>query len=51
MAEWIQIPFTVVSEVGQEMGVLDGSGNHRRGMDVFGVNLGHLIVTNGDFAA
>jgi len=34
------------------MGVLDGpGGDHRRGKVSFGVNVGHLIITNGDFVA
>jgi len=41
--------FGVVSEVGRGMGVLNGSGDHKRGMGSLGVNLGHPIVTDGDF--
>jgi len=31
------------------MGILDRGGDHQRGSGSFGVNLGHPIVTNGDF--
>jgi len=51
MADWIWIQFGVVSGVGRGMGVLDGGGDHRRGRGSFGVNVGHPIVTNGDFVA
>ena len=47
-ADWIRMPFGVVSGVGRGMGVLDGGGDHQR-RDSFGVNLGRPIVTNGDF--
>jgi len=30
---------------------IDGGGDRGRGMDSFGVNLGHPIVTNGNFAS
>jgi len=43
------MPFGMVSGVDLGMGVLDDGGDHRRGS--FGVNLGHCIVTNGDFVA
>jgi len=36
MAERIWIPFEVVSGVGRGLGVLDGSGDRRRGMGSFG---------------
>jgi len=42
--------FGMVSEVGRGMGLLDGGGDHRKEGPVLGVNLGHPIVTNGDFA-
>jgi len=45
------MPFGVVSGVGQEMGVLDGGGDHRREGKILGVNLRNPIVTNGDFVA
>ena len=41
--------FGMVSGVGRGMGVLDWGGDHRRGRGSFRVNLGHSIVTNGDF--
>jgi len=41
----------VVSEVGWGMDVLDGDGDRRREESVLGVNLGHPIVTTGDFVA
>jgi len=43
--------FGMVSRVGRGMGVLDGGGDRQRGRGSFGVNLGHPIVTNGDFIA
>jgi len=46
-AEWIQIPFGMVSGVDRRMGVLDGAGYRRRGKGSFGVNLGRPIVNNG----
>jgi len=42
MADWIRIPFGVVSGIGRGMGVLDGGGDHWRGRSSFGVNLGPL---------
>jgi len=36
-ADWIRMPFDVVSEVGRGMGVLDGGGDCRRGRAVLGV--------------
>jgi len=44
------MPFGVVTGIGRGMGVLDGSGDRRRGRTVLGVNLGRTIVTNGAFA-
>jgi len=41
----------MVSGVSRGMSVLDGGGDHRRGRAVLRVNLGHAIVTNGDFVA
>ena len=46
--DWIWTPFGVVSGVGPGMGILD---DRRRGRDSFRVNVGHPIVTSGDFAA
>ena len=45
------MPFGVVSGVGRRMGVSDGSGDRRREGAVLEVNVGHLIVTKGDFVA
>ena len=42
--------FGMVSGVGKGMGVLDGVEIVEGVGAVFGVNLGHPIVTNGDFA-
>jgi len=50
MAEWIRMLIGMVSGVSRGKDILDGSGDHRRGRAVFGMNLGHTIVTNGDFA-
>jgi len=48
--DWIRMLFGMVSGVGQGMGVLDGVEIVEGVGAVFGVNLGHPIVTNGDFA-
>jgi len=40
MADWIQMPFAVVSRVGREMGALDGDGYHQRRRAVFGGEVG-----------
>jgi len=40
----------MVSGVSRGLGVLDGGRGRRRVKGSFGVNLGHPIVTNGDFA-
>jgi len=45
------MPFGVVSGVDRRMDVLDGDGGRRRERSSFGVNVGHPIVTNGDFVA
>ena len=50
-AEWIRMPFRVVSEVGRWICVLDGGDECRNERGSFGVNLGRPIVTNGDFVA
>jgi len=44
------MPFKVLSGVGRGIGVLDGGGDRRKG-SVLGVNVGHLIVINGDIVA
>jgi len=46
-AEWIWMPFGVVSGVGQGMGVLDGGCYRWREGAVLRVNLGRPIVANG----
>jgi len=48
-ADWIWMPFGVVSGVGRVMGVVDGRRSLKR-RAVLGVNVGHPI-TNGDFVA
>jgi len=48
-AEWIWMPFGMVSGVGRGMGALDGGGYRQRGS--LGLNLGRPIVTDGDFVA
>jgi len=35
-ADWIWMPFRVVSRVGRVMGVIDGGGDRRRGRGSFG---------------
>jgi len=49
--DWIQMPFGMVNGVSQGMGALDGCGDRQMGRGIFGVNLGHPILTNGDFVA
>jgi len=39
-AEWIRMPFRVVSGVGRGMGVLDGGGDRRKGKGSFGGEFG-----------
>jgi len=46
MADWIRMPFGMVSGVGRGMGVSDGVVI----VEVSGLNLGSPIVTNGNFA-
>ena len=50
-ADWIQIPFGVVSGVELDIGVLNFGAVRRREGAVSGVNLRRPIVTNGDFVA
>ena len=45
------MPFGVVSEIGRGIGVSDGVVIVEGEGSVLGVNLGHPIVTNGDFVA
>ena len=47
----IWIPFGVMSRVGRGMVVLDKGRNRQRERGSFGVNVGHPIVTSGDFMA
>ena len=47
-AEWIRMPFEMASGVGRGMGVLDGGGDRRRGMDSFGVNFGRPVYFGQD---
>ena len=49
MSDWV--PFWVVNGVGRGRSILDGGGDCQRGRGNFGVNVGHSIVTNGDFVA
>jgi len=51
MAEWIRVPFAVMSVVGRGMGVLDGDSYRRREGTVLRVNLGRPIVINGNSVA
>ena len=44
------MPFGV-SGVGRGMGALDGVGDRRREGSYLGVNVGHPILTNGNFVA
>jgi len=50
-ADWIRMPFRVLSWVGRGMGVLDGVVIVKGEGAVLGVNLEHPIVANGDFVA
>jgi len=45
------MPFGVVSGVGRGMGALDGIEIVKGEGAVFGVNVGHPILTNGNFVA
>jgi len=51
MADWIGMPFGVVSVIGLRSGVLDFGGDRPRGRGSLGVNLRRPIITNGDFVA
>jgi len=44
MADWIRMPFGVVSGVGQGMGVLDRGGDHQRGRGIFGGKCGAVTL-------
>jgi len=50
-ADWIRMPFGVVSEIGRGISVLHGGWLSSKGRGSFRVNEGHRIVTNWDFAA
>ena len=43
------MPFGVVSKVGRGMSVLDGVEIVEREGAIYGINMRHPIVTNGDF--
>jgi len=49
-ADWIRMPFGLVSGIGLGMDILDFGGDSRRGRGSLGVNLGRPIVTSGSFA-
>ena len=40
MADWIRMPFGMVSGIGRGMGVLDGGSDRRRGRSSFGGEFG-----------
>ena len=50
-ADWIQMPFVVLSGVSRGIGVLDGMVIEERERTVLGVNVGSPIVNNGDLYA
>jgi len=50
-ADWILMPFGVVSGVSRGMGALDRGEDRQREGIVLGVNVGRLIVTIEDFVA
>jgi len=50
-ADWIWMPFGLVSRVGRGMGVLNGVEIVEGEGVVLVVNVGHSTVTNGDFVA
>jgi len=49
--EWIQVPFGVVGRTGSGVRQVLGFGIGQREGVILGANVGHPIVTNGDFAA
>jgi len=49
-ADWIRMPFGVVSGVSRGMGVLDAGGDRRRGRGSFGGEFGASHCNNGAFA-
>jgi len=50
-ADWIRVPFGMVSGIGRGMGVLDEVVIVEGEEAVLEVNFGRLIVSNGDFVA
>jgi len=50
-AEWVHMPFGMVSGVDRGMDVLDRGGYRRKGRGSFGVNLGRPNITSGEFVA
>jgi len=50
MADWIRMPFGVLTGIGRGMGVLNGVVIVKGEGAILGVNLGHPIITNGAFA-
>ena len=50
-ADWILMPFGVVTEAGPGTDVLDEGDDHRRQRNSFGDEFGRPIVTDGDFVA
>ena len=45
------MPFGVIGRTGPGMKQVVGFGDRSTGRSTFGANLGHAIVTNGDFSA
>jgi len=45
------MPFGIVGQMGPGMRQVVGFGGRSMGRGILGVNLGHAIVTNGDFTA
>ena len=50
-ADWIPTLFGMVRAVSRGKSVLDEGWKSSKGRTVLRVNVGHLIVTNGDFVA
>ena len=50
-ADWIWMPFGIIGRAGPGMTQVLGFGNRPREGVLLRANLGHTIVTNGDFAA
>jgi len=49
-ADWIRMPFGMVSGVSGWRGVLDGGGDLQKGRGIFGGEFGRPTVSNGDSA-